>query len=273
MHHSHTYFRSFVLLGASMAAAHLVACSSPVIINAPADPVTDSGTAPGDTATTTTPPVDTGTSADTTPPPPTDSSTCKPVKGTCNSVPQCGCGAGENCDFVASGSDWVPSCISAGGASLDDACTKSSDCAKGFSCVGTLCRPFCATKADCTGDASGLCLNVKSGGTTSVDIPGYHVCFAVGCNPMKPLGKCGTQGCGFLDDTTTICERAGAATTAGSCASDSFACAPGYVCSSVGDCRKWCRVGFDSEDCGGKLCQGLTSTYTFESRTLGLCQY
>jgi len=273
MNHSSAFFSSFLSFTfVSCGAALLVACGSPVTIVAPPDPATDSGTPPTDTGTTTTPPADTGSGTDTTPPP-TDSSTCTPIKGTCNTIPQCGCSTSENCDFVAKGSEFVPGCISAGPAGLDDACTKASDCKKGFSCVGTLCRPFCNTKTDCTGEASGLCLNVKSGGTSSVDIPGYHVCFAVGCNPMKPLGKCGTQGCGFLDDTTTICERAGTGTTAGSCSSDSFACAPGFVCSSVGDCRKWCRIGYDSEDCGGKLCQGLTSTYTFEGKTLGLCAY
>jgi len=211
----------------------------------------------GDTKVTDTgkPPVDSGTGGDgTSSDTPVDDSGCTPPSGkVCAVYPQCGCASSEKCDVT--GVDGTTSCLPDGTLDMNERCDKGGSCLKGFSCVGSICRPFCSSDASCAGTKKGVCHSVQ-GGTPPADIPGFKTCF-IECDPLAPSKTCGASGCGFLDATTTTCSAAGTGKGAGGCgSSDPNGCAPGYVCLSTGECRKWCRM--TGSDCTTGACGALS---------------
>jgi len=214
---------------------------------------------------------DTGIGTDTTPPPP-DTGCTPPVGKICGIIPQCGCKSGENCDVT--GIDGTTSCVAAGTKGLNAACKALGECSKGLTCIGDLCRPFCASTADCTGATAGACNNVQAKDSTgkTIDVPGLKVCF-IACDPLNPSKTCGTAGCGFLSSGETSCVSAGTKTGAGGCSSTTpNACAPGYTCVSPTDCRRWCRVGFPGDCPTGKSCQSFSPPApTYLGKEYGVC--
>lgn len=190
--------------------------------------------------------------SDTTPPP-GDTTTCTiPTGKTCGWIPQCGCAAGQNCDFTAV--DGTVSCVAAGSVGLNGKCSKLGECQKGYSCVAGLCFPFCNSAADCAGESGSPICHSVTGGTPPKDIPGFEVCMQQ-CDPRKPTTICGAGvGCGIVDGVAgqTTCIGAGSTGSGASCTTDPFTCAPGLICVNTGtssSCLPWCRVGFS--DCTG----------------------
>jgi hypothetical protein len=197
-------------------------------------------------------------------------STCSPpISGTCDDFPQCGCSAGKNCDVTDLAG--TTSCVNAGGIAAYGHCTDIGQCGAGYSCVGQVCKPFCTTSNDCPGVNDGAqCIQVTydDNGTTK-PIPGMYTCTAA-CDPLQTNSCGGGAGC-FLAGGTADCVPAGLGVGVGACASDPFACAPGYVCLSDDSCRKWCRVGLN--DCtSGQSCVQLSGPVTYKGYTWGTCQ-
>jgi len=212
---------------------------------------------------------DTATPADTA----VKDAACTPPSGAvCSTFPQCGCSGSLACDVT--GVDGKTSCVTGGSKTLNQKCTDSGQCAAGFSCLYDVCMPFCGSSTDCTGSGTPTCRNVQyvEAGTTK-DIPGFRVCMQQ-CDPINPSKVCGASTtCLFSSPTTTTCAAAATSTTAGSCATDGFACAPGHVCVGTGDCRRWCRIGFAGDCPTGKTCGKLTSAPTIATIEYGVCTY
>lgn len=228
----------------------------------------DSKPAVVDEDTGTTPVEDTGS-----PPKDTGTPACTPTSGkVCDTFPQCGCGTGENCNVSTTAGD--TKCVPAGIKGVHEKCTGTGECDKGLQCVADLCVPFCKTASDCPMSGA-RCKTMQAGSTTPVDVPGFDVCLAQ-CDPLNPAAACGSgTTCYFpYEDDTTQCAAAGASKSVGGCASDVFACAPGYICIDPGDCYKWCRVGVSSDCTGtGGTCTGFTTPVMRGGTEYGVCYY
>jgi hypothetical protein len=239
--------------------------------NNDADPELDSDEPPPDDSE---PPVDSTTLEDTattdTAKPPETGGCTVPSGKTCTTIPQCGCASGTNCDVTAL--DGKTACVAAGSKMLHEKCTDLGQCAKGLSCVFGLCVPFCRDAADCT---SAECRPVQYSDDAGVkDIPDFKTCEPQ-CDLVNPSKACGASAsCDLLDIATgkTTCISAGSGTTAASCKTDAFACAPGYTCVGT-DCRRWCRVGFPGDCPTGKSCQSFSDHPTISGIEYGVCTY
>jgi hypothetical protein len=198
--------------------------------------------------------------------------TCTPTVGSaCDLWPQCGCAPSQKCDVPLV--DGVTVCMAAGSAANRQKCTGIGDCAAGQTCFGGLCEQLCGVAADCPATTpSSICAQVEyypTGATTPTAVPGLKVC-ETQCDPMAP-GKCGTgNGCWFVDSTTTTCISAGTGKSYGSCASDPFACAPGYECVG-GDCLKACTSDLDCSLI--QYCYTLTDHPMYKGTEYGVCDY
>ena len=248
--------------------------------SAPSDAPTPTDTAPpADTlAPVDTDPVgvDSGPPPDTTPPPPVDSGpTCPvPTGKACGWSPQCGCSAGQNCDFTKV--DGTVSCVAAGSVGPNGTCKALGDCAAGLSCVAGLCLPFCSGDPDCAGGGAAICHTVSGGGSPPKDVPGMLVCMQQ-CDPHAPTAACGAGlGCSIVDGVKgeTTCTGAGISKSYSGCATDSFACAPGYACiGAAGDCLAWCRVGVSGDCSGGRICYSFTDHPKLGAVEYGVCDF
>ncbi|GAC1352163.1 MAG: hypothetical protein NVSMB1_12300 [Polyangiales bacterium] len=185
---------------------------------------------------------------------PTDTPGCTvPMGKACGAFPQCGCASGQSCDFVVD--DGSTKCVAAGSKKQNEPCDSAGQCQVGLSCFGGLCRPLCASDADC-GSAPAVCKSVL--GSSGKPVPGYNVCL-VRCDPMSPKKSCGAVGCSFyLPDPA--CVPAGTGVGAGACSKDFLACSPGYNC-YAGNCRRWCRLGFSTDCPTTKSCQAFSSPH------------
>lgn len=202
-----------------------------------------------------------------------------PSGAACALFPQCGCAAGMSCDVPpASYADGRAACVTAGSRGRHQRCTTVGECAAGLTCYYDVCMPLCAANSDCAGAGTPLCSDrqYESGGVAK-PVPGLRVCTAQ-CDPLNPAKVCGASTtCLFHSKSVTTCAAAGLSTTATSCASNRFACAPGYVCVSGGDCKRWCRIGLAGDCPGGKACTKLPvpagSEPTIGTIEYGVCAY
>lgn len=198
---------------------------------------------------------------------------CLPIRGVCNPFPQCGCGTNENC-VVASASGET-ACVDSGTLGVWQSCTSIGQCKKGMECIGYACKPFCASASDCTG-TNVTCEQIRNPPNTGAAIPGLEVCSS-GCDPLDASALCGPGvNCspspwnGVDPDHGDCFGQAGMSTGPGACATNPFACAPGWGCSS-GDCRQWCRRG--DEDCpGAQSCAALVPPPIIAGVEYGGCQ-
>jgi hypothetical protein len=209
---------------------------------------------------------------------PEDAGCTIPTGGECGTFPQCGCTGSQSCDITESATGKT-SCVASGAGRANEECTDTSGCLTGFTCKYGVCLPYCARTSDCTESGStAICKNLTySDQGTLKDIPGMTVC-TTQCDPMNPSTSCGAdRGCVFTAATTTTCSGAGDGTTAASCATNRFACAPGYLCVGTGDCRRFCRMGIAGDCPAGKTCGKLTlngtSTPMIGTTEFGVCAY
>jgi hypothetical protein len=251
-----------------------VACAQgqdDITIAGDAGPKKDTGTKPGDTSVEETDPVSDSIA-------PTDMGACTPPAGSpCALFPQCGCCATQNC-VVTTAATGKTACIAAGTDGVHEPCTSNTECQKGMQCIAGVCVPFCKVDSDCTIAGSPRCKGVQylpSGSTTPTDVPGLKICLAQ-CDVLNPSTVCGPNtSCFFpyLSDDTTECTAAGTSTVKGGCATNNFACAPGYICVNDGDCFKWCRIGFATDCPSGRVCTGFMTPITKSGTEYGVCAY
>lgn len=198
-----------------------------------------------------------------------------PSGAACALSPQCGCAAGTTCDVApANFATGTAACVTAGSKKVHEKCTTTGECATGLTCYYDVCMPLCAASGDCSGAGMPQCNDVQyvEGGVAK-SVPGMHVCMAQ-CDPMNPSKVCGAfTTCLFPSPAFTTCAAAGFSTTAASCTSDPFACAPGYVCVGTGDCKRWCRIGLAGDCPGGRACNKLSTAPKIGTIEYGVCAY
>ncbi len=181
--------------------------------------------------------------------------------GLCDTTPQCGCPAGQACDVANFAG--ITQCVQAGNVPPYNACDgATTKCQAGYACVGGACKLFCESVADCTGPA-GDCSQVTYTDTSGnpQPIPQMKIC-AKKCKLESPSADCGaTLSCYLTDQTAgkTDCAAAGTGIGAVNCTTNNSICAPGYVCLTSGECRKWCRVGTTADCAAGKACTGFAA--------------
>lgn len=194
----------------------------------------------------------------------TGGGTCTPpvAGGLCDTLPQCGCPNGQACDVVTVAG--ITQCVIAGTVPPYGACDgTNTKCQAGYACVGGACKAFCDTASTCSG---GDCLQVTyDNAGTPTNIPEMKIC-SKPCALENPGAACGaTLGCYLTDQAAgkTDCATAGTGIGAVNCtavpATPASTCAPGYVCLTSGECRKWCRVGVANDCAAGKLCTGFAA--------------
>ncbi len=192
--------------------------------------------------------------------------------GTCDTAPQCGCTNGQAC-VVTNPTTGVTGCANPGNVQPNQNCS-SGTCTAGYECVGSACKKYCASAADCGGQDCIQVTYTPSGGSPT-NIPGMMVCTS-GCKLENPGTVCGSGLTCYQSSQTssaTDCGPAGTGTGANGCsAANPTACAPGYLCvydsSNNYSCAHWCRLGVNS-DCpaGTGTCADVISDPTY-----GVCQ-
>jgi hypothetical protein len=144
----------------------------------------------------------------------------------------------------------------------------------GYACVGGACKSFCDTNANCTSTA-GECLQVTytDTGGAQQPIPQMKICSKT-CQLENPGAACGpTLSCYLTDQTLgkTDCATAGTAIGPVNCSVDNTLCAPGYVCLTSNECRKWCRIGFPADCAAGKACSPFGTPLIVGGTQYGVC--
>ncbi|MEO8877998.1 MAG: hypothetical protein ABI461_20570 [Polyangiaceae bacterium] len=190
-----------------------------------------------------------------------------PPSNKCGIFPNCGC-AGTTCDFVLdSGAAILPTACtpSVGTAVGGAACTESTDCIEGLTCLFDRCHPFCEAEGPSCGGIYSDCHNHAS--TT-----GYNIC-GIKCD-LSSASSCGMLGCVGVSsgsgNATSECEPVGTAGNGAACTSV-LDCAPGFNCVNVGtmQCKQTCKTVAPA--CTTGTCTGLATTLVVDGVTYGYC--
>lgn len=179
----------------------------------------------------------------------------------CGLLAQCGCAADETCDLVASRA----TCVKSGAKAAAASCTTTSDCARGLTCRGGACRPFCDGATSCSAPGLGACASPVEATST------LQAC-AVTCELQAPGKNCGTATCA-LDGTTTDCRPAGTKAI-GSFCTGATECAAGATCAPTiygKMCLRWCRIGAGECPSFGICTSPFTSTIKLGNVEYGVC--
>jgi hypothetical protein len=198
-------------------------------------------------------------------------------ESTCGTSPQCGCESGQKCDVTLL-STGKATCVGDDGTapSYAGCFIPGLGCTKGNACVGSVCKPYCTSLADCPGQ-NRQCVPVQfNDNGVAKNVPGMSVCSA-GCDPVDPGAVCASNlTCSFVQTGGYAdCFPAGTAVGIGQCSATSAnVCAPGYLCvdnSGSYDCLKWCRMSNPNDCASGQFCQGLQSTPVINGVQYGVC--
>jgi collagen type VII alpha len=191
--------------------------------------------------------------------------------GVCDTAPQCGCTNGQAC-VVTNPTTGMTGCANPGNVQPNQNCSSGS-CVAGYECVGSACKKYCSSAADCGGQDCIQVTYTPSGGSPT-NIPGMMVCTS-GCKLENPGTVCGSGLTCYQASQTgsaTDCGPAGTGTGANGCTSaDPTTCAPGYICLTDNSCAHWCRIGFSS-DCPSGTCANLQTPPVINNVTYGVCQ-
>ena len=202
------------------------------------------------------------------------SSTCAPPSGAeCQIDPQCGCAAGDKCDFVTNPS---AVCVAAGALGVGEVCTATTDCAAGLTCGSNLCHPFCnAPGLRCTGSGGantlGTCLQIED---NSVDVPQDSLCLFQ-CTPSPNDCPAG-QGCVILTLNSVNyvnCQIPGTGVPGDTCTSNAD-CGAGSGCFNTSTglfCVQYCRTNNDCTNLSGTHCDTTNFETDVGSVTYGVC--
>jgi hypothetical protein len=184
----------------------------------------------------------------------------------CDTAPQCGCGPNQKCIFYR---DQL-SCVPAGTADLDQACSTIADCLPGLQCLGGACLRLCdPARSDCGTKA---CQQATSslGGL----LPGSYFCVS-DCNlvdPQKPRGDlvaCGPGMHCIWITTGSVCGGSEYATRGhGEVCSTAYDCKPGFVCRTDNICGKWCET---SSDCPSDFSCDIQGEISVGAVKFGTC--
>lgn len=187
----------------------------------------------------------------------------------------------------------ISQCTLAGPGKMNDPCSRSSDCAAGLTCVGTLtigrCLKYCCLGNDaCPAMSEQNPLGLYCSDEISRDYLVDHaaddpsklarvpVCVAGrGCDPVDPENdpkRCETGlSCAIVrSDGTTGCIALpdDAAKDGGSC--KDVPCAEGYICAKANNvCMKLCHTSA-SDECAAGVCQAGTTSLP---AGLGICGF
>jgi hypothetical protein len=200
-----------------------------------------------------------------------DGGTDGPI-GACSVVPQAGCPTGQACDF-GDPEDGPHECraISEAG-TVDDLCTDLTDCAAGFTCVGSgtrrACDRFCDNDSQC--GLGSRCVDelLADDGDPLLD----RVC-SNSCNVLAQTGCPTGFGCGAFDDGDrdfTDCEVMGTRADGQTCTTATD-CRAGSLCVNELDgetrCHAWCNLAQNT--C---TCTAFSVAIEINSVALGFCQ-
>lgn len=248
----------------------LLTCSATLVVSSSACAVGASsiGPTPGKDAGADTQTSDTGTVSDTgiTSDAPVDPG-CKKAapSNVCGVSPQCGCGPTQTCEVDQAALDGTSSCVGAGSKAIATACTATSECAHGLTCIFGFCRPYCSSDGSkCAQAGTGNCVHLND--SSSSPIPNLLVC-RLDCT-LDNATSCGggAGNCGPDDSGGTDCFPAGGSKTCSS--STPFACQAGYVCLTSNVCKKWCKAG---SNCSSGACGSLSPAVLVGGQEYGVC--
>ena len=270
-----------MIMGAFVAAAIVIACSSP-----PAPEGFQTEEAPKKKETTKPPNLQ---SADASVPDASPAAACKtvPPNNKCGLDPQCGCAINETCD-VTNRTTGATSCVTAGGGTLGRGCNQTGDCAAGFTCQYGACRPYCTTpRTPCNVPGTELCVEyVDDGGKP---VPNLNFC-TIKCDPREPASVCGAKNACIWFATyyspakVSDCNFAGTAKELESCTGDAD-CMPGLACiehptlknpdgTKRLECERWCRIGVAGDCKAGFACNDVfkANAPVINGQKEGICQ-
>ena len=176
-----------------------------------------------------------------------------PVGAACQINPACGCPSGQKCSYTST-------CVAAGAAGSGSLCTLETDCAAGFTCAASVCKPYCnAPGAQCpaatSGPPLGLCVQIDDENGAPILQDSYCL---LDCT-LSP-NSCGPgQTCDFVEINGLRygnCVAAGTGAAGDTCTSTTD-CVAGTVCFDTGSgllCAQPCRTGTDCVNLAGTSC-------------------
>jgi hypothetical protein len=188
--------------------------------------------------------------------------------GTCDTAPQCGCTAGQNCAYLVTLD--IPTCVRAGAVGLNQHCDLTADCQLGLQCFAGACQKLCDPNGPGC-DNGAACSQIFSGNRP---ITGMYTCDS-DCNLVAPqrqngaLAACGLGlTCTWSGGGSNCVYANSKAGRHGEICADSRDCAPGYSCMDSGTCARWCET---AQDCpSGFRCEDTDTTVA--GVHFGLCR-
>ncbi|MET0388811.1 MAG: hypothetical protein ABW321_22755 [Polyangiales bacterium] len=197
--------------------------------------------------------------------------------GSCAVSSQCGCPDDQKCDSLRDGRT---ACGPIGSTPKGGACVEDTECPKGFTCRGRMCKRYC-NGFDDESCENGACVSAEPNGVVE---PGIFIC-SQRCDPTAPTTPsdqyvaCSLgQACEPGSDGNSSCYTTTGTGTQGAACPDEpnesggFKCAPGYVCMISDDrCAQFCRVADDDCLVGGCNSFGPTKQYA-GSIEIGYCR-
>lgn len=195
--------------------------------------------------------------------PPDGPSLCP--SGACNYQTQEGCGAGQACRPAvnAEAKEVEANCEPAGTGKSGDTCSDSSDCARGYLCVGETatdqrCRRLCCGRDWSACDVGESCIR-----QLYLPLDASHhqyaadLCFPVNdCDPLDP-DSCADpdRECKVVDPTGAVaCAPRSSAGLGERCGDDTNGCAQGFTCIGPQGLEPTCRRLCAAEACAEPSC-------------------